>query len=386
MKKYLWFVLFVSSLYGWYGDIGLQLTPIYVILNDSENTTYGYGVYGLEGRGQLFLSRGHGVDVIVRDTLLVGTNLSNSWEIRRFIWKSEGSGENFLWSIVAGRERFSLDEGRLLDRSADGLNGQLFWNGVRLEGAVGYAGFTEWVESNRPASTLTNHRIYTGIATSFPLWLFSFVRMGVSGSVDMRTNFRTSLVDMACGVQGSLSSWLGYSAHLWYEMGEIALTNLSVSEKVSAWATEEKIVVGTKNSPFQGMIRYLAASGENSSVEGWNRFSGLGRIEGPAVFAHPMANLWMLQGKITWREKKNTILLSAIYGLIARFEKLDITMVPLYGSENLLGHEFALQTIVNIDPSVSLFATGGFMIKGDAFAINKDKPLYQVSLGLNIRL
>lgn len=386
MKKCLWIGLLFSSLYGWYGDIGLQLTPVYVILNDSENTTYGYGIYGIEGRGQLFLSRGHGLDVIVRDTLLAGTNLSNSWEIRRLCWKSEGEREGLVWAVLAGRERFSLDEGRLLERSADGLGGQLFWNGVRLEGALGYAGFTEWVESNRPASTQTNHRVYTGVSVSFPLWVLSFVRIGGAGSVDMRTNFRTSLVDIASGVQGSVFSWLGYSVHLWYETGEITLTNLSVPEKVSAWATEMKMLIGSKKMPLQGMVRYLAAAGENASSEGWNRFAGVGKIEGPAVFVHPVANLWMVQGRITWRDRNERILISGVYGLLSRLENKDLTMVSLYGSENLLGHEFALQMVLKIDPSLTFFATGGWMIKGDAFAINKDKPLYQISVGMNISL
>ncbi|MFN3661062.1 MAG: hypothetical protein ACK4TN_07505, partial [Brevinematales bacterium] len=258
--------------------------------------------------------------------------------------------------------------------------------GMRVEGLVGYAGFTEWVESNRPASTLTNHRFYTGVSISFPLWLFSFVRMGMAGSVDMRPKFRTTFVDVAGGIQGSMSSWIGYSAHLWYEMGEVALTNIFDTEKVSAWATEEKIVLGKKNTRLQGMLRFLAASGESSSSEGWNRFSGLGRIEGPVVFAHSIANLWMVQGKITWREKQDILLLSVIYSILSRFERTDITLVPLYGSGNLLGHEFAIQTVLNIDPSVSFFAVAGLMIKGDAFAINKDKPLYQVSMGINISL
>ncbi|MFN4217517.1 MAG: hypothetical protein ACK4HQ_08985 [Brevinematales bacterium] len=386
MRKYLCFVLFVSSFYGWYGDAGFQLTPIYVILNDGENTTYGYGIYGLEGRGRFFLSRDHGIDVILKDTLIVLTNLTNTWEIRRFVWESKGNEENLLWGMVLGRDRFSLDEGRLFEKSADGLGGYLLWNGMRIEGLVGYAGFTEWVESNRPASTLTNHRLYTGVSTSFPLWLFSFVRMGIAGSVDMRTNFRITLVDVAGGVQGSASSWIGYSAHFWYEMGEVVLTNIFVPEKVSAWATEEKIVLGKKNASLQGMLCFLAASGENSSSQGWNRFSGLGRIEGPVVFAHSIANLWMIQGKITWREKRDRFLLSVIYGILSRFEKTDITLVPLYGNGNLLGHEFAIQTVLNIDPSVSFFAMTGLMMKGDAFAINKEKSLYQVSVGINISL
>ncbi|MFN3660022.1 MAG: hypothetical protein ACK4TN_02155, partial [Brevinematales bacterium] len=97
MRKYLWFVLFVSSFYGWYGDAGFQFTPIYVILNDSENTTYGYGLYGFEVRGRLFLSRDHGIDVILKDTLIVLTNLTNTWEICRFVWESKDTEENLLW-------------------------------------------------------------------------------------------------------------------------------------------------------------------------------------------------------------------------------------------------------------------------------------------------
>ncbi|MCX7883325.1 MAG: hypothetical protein N2314_08905 [Brevinematales bacterium] len=385
MKHSLWVMMMVSSLYGWYGDVGFELTPVYVMFNDSENTRYGYGVYALEGRGRWWVTRGHGVDVIVRDTLLVGTNLSNTWELKRLVWQSEGERQSLLWGISVGRDRFFLDEGRLLEKTADGVLGSLSWNGIQLQSMVGYGGWTEWVGTNRSYLTLTNERVYTGLGVSFPLWIFSFVRVGVAGSLDLRTNASMHLVDIVGGVQGSVGSFGGYRANLWYEGGEICLSNLFSPEPVSAWAGEVSAFIGMKSFPLQGMLRYVVASGEGSS-SGWNRFTGLGKIDGPVVFAHPVANLSFLQMRFTWREKNELFLVSGVYGMLFRMEKKDLILVGLYGDGSFLGQEMALEVVVKPDPSFTLFTTGGVMLKGEAFALNRDIPLFRLTCGVNIRL
>jgi len=387
--RYGWLgLLLVSMAYGWYAEGSFQLVPSYVIMNNSENTTYGYGLYTMEGRARVALSPEHGLDIVLQDTLRVWTNISNTWDIRRLLWKSTLGEDQTkgVWTVQLGRDLFRLDGGSLFARRGDGLMASLFWNGIRVEGCGTYAGWTEWVMSNRPYATLTNERVETGLVVSFPLWVFSFVHAGVAGSVDLRTNSRTSMADVMVGVQGSIGAWAGYTVRGWYEMGEVALTNLNRSDGLSAWAGEVSVLIGKKTLPWQGMVRWVAASGENPQTSGWNRFLGMGDREGPLVLLHPVANLSMVGGRITWRPMGDVVLLSGIYDALWRLENKDIVLTPLYGDGYFVGQEMGIESVFRPDPNVSLFVIGGVFFKGDAFAINREKLLYQVMAGLTISL
>ncbi len=387
MRRGLLFLLLSVSMYAWYGDLGLLTLPSYLVMNTSENTLYGYGIYAFEVRGRVFLSRHHYADGVFRDTVIASTNITNLWELKRLSWHSANdySEEHLSWGVTVGRDRFSLDEGKLLERTGDGAGLVFALRGWRGEVALLYRGWTEWVETNRPSSLRTNERIEGGVGVSFPLWVLSFVRMGLASSIDLRTNNRITLVVLSGGLQGSIGRFVGYQGRGWYEMGEVALTNSERSDPVSAWGGELQLLLGEKDFPLQGGIRWVGASGEGQS-DGWNRFLSLGNIEGPAVLAYPVGNLSMVQARITWRTLKDRLLVSLVDGLLWRIEPKDIVLTPLYGSGSFLGHEVALETVYRFDPNFTLFIKGGMLFKGDAFAINRDKPLYQIMAGMSITL
>ncbi|URA11248.1 hypothetical protein [Thermospira aquatica] len=387
MKRVVFLLFLAVNMYSWYGDIGIVAIPSYVIMNTSENTLYGYGIYTFDVRGRVFLSRFHYADTVFRDTLIAGTNMTNLWELKRLSWHSgnEYSEENLSWSVTLGRERFSLDEGKLFEKPGDGLGFLLALKGWRGETVLSYRGWTEFVQTNRTYSSKTNERLEGGVLVSFPLWFFSFVRVGVAGSVDLRTNNRTTLWVISSSLQGNIGSFFSYQGRGWYEMGEIALTNSERSDPVSAWAGEIQLFVGKRDFPLQGSIRWLGASGENDSG-GWNRFTGLGSVEGPVVLLHPVANLSMGQIRLTWRGFHERLLVSVVDGLLWRMETKDLVLAPLYGSGAFLGHELGLETVYRFDPNFTLFLKGGVFFKGDAFAVMKDKPLYQIATGIAMTL
>ena len=347
MKKVFWLLitLFVLSLclYGWYTDLKLLLTPSYVVFNDSENTLYGYGIYTFEGGAKFFFSRYNFVDGVVKDNLIVGTNMTNGWELRRLAWSvgTEFGGDRFSWNIVVGRQQAKLDDGVLLSRVSDGISGHFHVRTVRVDATVGYTGWTQERSTNMSLMADTNHRVIGGVMAAMPVWFFSFVRVGTAGSVDLRTNFSSSFGVFFAGVQGALGEWFGYQAKAWYEMGSIVLTNLSKPDPVSAWASEASLFVGKKGFPIQGRMRLFLASGEGKA-DGWNRFVPLGEMESSQVLLHPAGNLTLVQMQATWRTLASRLGVSLGYDLLWRQEKQDITLVSLYGDGLFLGQEFVL--------------------------------------------
>ncbi len=360
-------------LFGFQFDFSLEDIPMMVLGMDTNDSSY-YSFYNIANVGLKFYFEDQSfLKFRLKDTYF-DFYKTNTLYVDRLSYTYNSDSFNLL----AGRDYYVEGDGILIGNLADGLNLDLNLLGfserlyVYYSGAY-YSGFLP-IEINQFDMTYSDlilsngpDRLFGGLELEKKGLGLESIGAVVLYSQDMSTNNSYNPIYFGINAKTSIIDSLVLSGNILGEAG-----NYTPSNSILAFGGNLGVYYLSGGDFKYGFIAKVSAATGNdntntNSGQSYGQFDTFGQYNTGIILQPKLANMIMAQGGVLLKVLGDHLTLSVNYYYFTRMTTNDSVNGYYDGSGYSIGHEISGSVIYDIDPDFTIFITGGYFIKGDAF-------------------
>ncbi len=385
MRKFVFLLVFLAALAGRAAAFNYDLTvediPMYIIGTDITNAAF-YSFYNIANVGlQVYLEDQSYLKFRLKDTYFALLS-TNSLYIDRLSYTYYSD----YFGALLGRDYYVEGDGILIGNLADGLRASLNLLGIKERFYVYYSGILP-KEINQFDMTLSDlvlsngpNRIFGGAVLEGKGFLGESISASVLYSADLSANKLYNPLYIGLDYKTTIIGDLAAEANAVLETGM-----LDSSTSIFAYAGNiAAYYLGGEDFKYGLIAKFSLASGDNNSGKGYSEFDTFGQYNTGIVIGPKFANLMIAQAGFLIKALNDKITLNGTYFYFMRMTTSDNVNYFYDGSGYTVGSEISGALIYDIDPNLTVFLTGGYFIKGNAFEDTTDK--YKFIGGVSVKI
>ncbi len=383
MKKLFCIILLIITVklgYSFNYNFSIEDLPMMVMGTDTTNAAF-YSFYNIANVGlSLNFDDYSSVKFRLKDTYFDLLRTNDLYIDRlSFDYKGEAFG------VLAGRDYFVEDDALLIGNLADGLKLNLNFLGLKERVYVYYSGLLPQEINQFDISTadltLSNgpNRIFAGLALEKMGLLVESLGAVILYSKDLSTNNIYNPIYLGLNGKGTIVKGLIFQAAFISELG-----SLDASNSIVAFGGNAGLTYLSEGDVKWGLIGKLSLATGDSPGGNYEQFDTFGNYNTGSVIGPKLANLFMVQAGFLVKALSDTLTFGANYYYLMRMTTNDSVNGFYDGKGTGVGNEISGSIIYDIDPNFSVFLTGGYFLKGDAFTDTTNK--YKFIAGVRVKI